>query len=155
MRKQKALAVTNERRHFMFQGSRVFETHYKDYCRQIAELDFSSIADTLGIEQHNDKVRIPFLNRDYWVSRDGIRDASDKRPGYGICVILAKYLLLCPDQIHYDTQWVSFKNFKKDAHFTNVNFFTSGTEHAILKHFSGRPTQLLKAFLQDKCEVAR
>jgi len=129
----------------MFQGSSVFETHYKDYCRQISVLDFASIADTLGIEQQCDQVRIRFFNRDYWVSRDGIRDASNNRPDYGVCVILAKYILLCPEQIHHDPQWVSFKDFKKNAAFTNINFFTSDTEHAILKHFSGKRAQLLNA----------
>lgn len=129
----------------MSQRSGVFETHYKNYCDQIAGLDFSSIVDRLGIEQDGDQVRIRFLARDYWVSGAGIRDASGKRPDYGLCVIQAKYLLLCPEQIHLDTQWVSFKDFKKDSHFTNVNFFTSDTEQAILKHFSGRRSQLLAA----------
>jgi hypothetical protein len=60
-------------------------------------------------------------------------------------VILAKYLLLCPDRIYEDPQWVSIKDFKKDAVFINGNFFSSDTEMAVLKHFSGNRQGLIQA----------
>ncbi len=73
----------------------IFETHYKEYCRQIAELDFSSIKDRLGIELRGRDAVIPFLDKEYIVSDTGIADESGKRPNYMVCVILSKYLLLC------------------------------------------------------------
>lgn len=129
----------------MFQGSEIFEKYYHDYCRQIAAVDFSSIKDKLGVEYDDHQILIRFLNREYRVSGSGIEDASGNRPDYGVCVILSKYILLCPDQLHHDAQWVSFKDFKKDAQFTNVNFFVSDTEQVLLKHFSGKLDQLLQA----------
>ena len=45
--------------------SNIFETHYEEYCRQIAELDFSSIKDILGIESKGKEAIIPFLGEDY------------------------------------------------------------------------------------------
>jgi hypothetical protein len=59
-----------------------------------------------------------------------------------VCVILSKYLLLCPDSLHDDTEWVSFKDFKKTSHFLNVNYFASDTEKPIVRHFSERPDEL-------------
>lgn len=45
---------------------------------------------------------------------EGIVDESGKKPAFSACVILSKYLLLCPDTCQYDTGWVFFKDFKTD-----------------------------------------
>ena len=79
------------------------------------------------------------------MSREGIRDESGRRPAYGLCVILARYILCCPDRIYHDPQWVAFRDFKKDAAITNVNYFTSDVEQAVLGHFQGRPDGLERA----------
>jgi len=129
----------------MFQGSEIFEKNYNQYCEQIAEIDFTAVKEKLGVELIDGQIRVHLLNREYRVSGEGITDASGNRPDYGICVILAKYLLLCPDQLHLEPQWVSIKDFKKTSHFTNVNFFTSDTEQVILKQFTARLDDLLIA----------
>ena len=66
----------------------IFVTHYENYCRQIAELDFSSIKDTLGIKFQGKEAIIPFLGEDYIVSDKGVTDASGNLPNYMVCVIL-------------------------------------------------------------------
>jgi len=129
----------------MNHASEIFETNYNNYCRQIAGVNFSLIKNTLGIEGDEDRLVIPFLNRDYRISKNGITDASGDRPDYIICVILAKYVLLCPDHIHQNAEWVSFKDFRKTSHFTNLNFFRSDVEQVIVKEFSGRIEALSRA----------
>ena len=84
-------------------------------------------------------------NNKYFVSNTGIVDEWDNRPDYVSFVILAKYILLCPDQAVTEKEWVSFKDFKKAAAFSNTNYFTSDTERAIEKYFSGRLDELTKA----------
>jgi len=116
----------------------IFETHYEDYCRQIAELDFSSIKDTLGIEFRGQEAIIPFLGEDYIVSNKGIADEFGNRPNYMVCVILSKYLLLCPDAPIVNKEWTALKDFRKLSQFTNLNVFTSDTERPIVKRFSGQ-----------------
>lgn len=101
----------------------IFETHYKEYCRQIAELDFSSIKDILGIELRGRDAVIPFFGEDYIVSHTGIADESGNRPNYMVCVILSKYLLLCPDAPVVNREWSALKDFHKMSQFTNLNFF--------------------------------
>ena len=116
----------------------IFETHYNEYCRQIAGLDFSSIKDTLGIELKDHEAVISFFGENYIVSDAGIVDESGNRPGYMICVILSKYLLLCPDAPVVNKEWAALKNFHKMSQFTNLNFLISDTEQPIIKTFSGR-----------------
>lgn len=129
----------------MFDASEIFEKHYEDYCAQIAAANFESIKDVLGIEHDGHRLQIPFYNRQYLASSDGITDTSGNRPDYMVCVILSKYILLCPGQPHHDPEWASFKDMKRASHFLNVNFFASDTEAAIAKHFSGRLEDLSEA----------
>ena len=87
----------------------IFETHYDDYCSQVSGLDFSSISNTLGIEFRNNEAIIPFLDKEYIVSDKGVTDASGRQPNYMVCVILFKYLLLCPEAPNMNREW-AFKN---------------------------------------------
>lgn len=123
----------------------VFETHYEEYCRRIGELDFSSIKDRLGIELRGTEAVITFLGKKYLVSGAGIADASGNRPGYIDCVILSKYLLLCPEAPVEDRAWSALKDFHKMSQFTNLNVFTSDVEQPIVKHFTGRIKDLADA----------
>jgi len=129
----------------MFKGREVFETHYMEYCRQIGRADLVSAADILGGEYREGLLYLRFLDREFSISGAGILDASGIQPDYILCVILARYLLACPERIHHDPEWVTFKDFKRNAQFTNVNYFTSDTEQKILNVFSGRGEMLLKA----------
>ena len=110
----------------------IFNTHYEDYCRQIAELDFLSIKDTLGIELQGKEALIPLLGEDYIVSNKGITDESGSRPNYMVCVILSKYLLLCPAAPVRSKEWTALKDFRKLSQSTNLNVFTSDTEKPIV-----------------------
>ncbi|MCP3925843.1 MAG: DUF3786 domain-containing protein [Desulfobacterales bacterium] len=94
----------------------------------------------------NNKLFVNFLDNTYCISKDGIKDASENVPDYRICIILAKYILLCPRQL--DPDWVSFKDFKREAHFANVNFFSSEAEQVIVRRFSGKKNKLLKACIK-------
>jgi hypothetical protein len=111
----------------------------------MATIDFELILNKLGVVLDNDRMFIPFFNDRYFVSNNGIIDESGNRPDYMTCVILAKYILLCPEQSYFDNEWVSFKDFKKASHFTNLNYFSSDTERAIERHFSGKLNDLKTA----------
>lgn len=126
-----------------------YEKNYSLYCSQIAEVDLGLIKEKLGLISDGDSFFIPFFNRRYLVAKNGILDAAGKKPDsrleYMVSVILAKYILLCPDQLHYDAEWCSFKDFKRTSHFTNVNYFSSDTEMSIEKQFSGKLDGLSKS----------
>lgn len=133
----------------MSQSSEIFKKHYQDYLDKIGRVTPDAVMDILGIQAEQDRYLVPFLGTGYRVSANGITDPEGQRPSYGLCVILARYILNCPPKIYTDTQWVAFRDFKQTSHFTNVNYFASDTEQAIVKHFSGNPGLLARA-----CEKA-
>jgi hypothetical protein len=116
----------------------IFETNYENYLHQIGKLDFSSMQDTLGIELRGQEAIIPFFGENYIVTHKGIADAFGNRPDYMICVILSKYLLLCPAAPATNKEWSALKDFHKMSQFTNLNVFTSDAVQPIVKSFSGR-----------------
>jgi hypothetical protein len=125
-------------------SSDAFEKNVQDYLHRLASIDFESVENILGIAHEDGRRFISFFNQRYLVSSNGILDESGDRPDYRTFVILAKYLLLCPDQLYHDPHWVSFKDFKRTSHFTNTNYFSSDTERAIEKYFAGKPGELEK-----------
>jgi hypothetical protein len=129
----------------MTRESDIFEKNYKDYCGQIADLDFGARRERLGIKMTGNNLIIPFLGDDYTISGNGIQDASGERPNYIICVILSKYLLLAPDRPVHDPEWISIKDFKQTSKFTNVNYHISDTEKPIIERFSGGVEELRRA----------
>jgi hypothetical protein len=93
----------------------VYQQTYKDYLNQIARLDFNFIANTLGVKLDGDDVIIPFFGKPYRVSSKSITDPSGKQPHLSICVILCKYLLMCPLIEPLGGNWMAFKDFKDAA----------------------------------------
>ena len=125
--------------------STVFEKHDADYRARIKNLDFERIAPILGLEPMGDGWVLPFFNRRYTISPNGIWDERRQAPDYAAVVILAKYLTRCPTYLHRDRQWAAFKDFKRESHFTNINYFASDTEQKIVTAFSGKQAALGRA----------
>jgi len=129
----------------MAEEAEIFETHYRDYCRQIGNCDLEGMAGILGIAVDGGEGVLPFLNETFRISGAGVKDARGNRPAYGLCVILAKYVLRCPEKVCHDPEWVAFRDFKREAAMINANFFSSDTETAIRKRFEGRLDSLAAA----------
>ena len=124
----------------MTERSSVFEETYANYLAQIAGLDFKNIAGPLGTELDGDEMIIPFFGKPHRISAAGISDPSGSRPNFSVCVILFKYLLLCPGDDPVEKDWVSFKDFKDSAPFAGS--FVNYTEAPLAKYFSGQVTEL-------------
>jgi hypothetical protein len=118
----------------MSEKSSVFEETYSNYLAQIGGLDFKKIADRLGAELEGDELIIPVFGKSTRVSAGGISEPSGSRPNFSVCVILFKYLLLCPDHDPAENDWVSFKDFKDSAPFAGA--FFNYTEVPLAKYFS-------------------
>lgn len=115
----------------MPEKSSVFQDHYMDYLNRIAGVDPDKAKSVLGVQWDGNRFEVPFFNQRYFVSKDGIRDASGDTPEYMVCVIIAKYLILCPESFHPDPEWVAYRDFKSTSHFLNVNIFASDTERVL------------------------
>ena len=120
--------------------SPAFESTYKEYLEQVAEIDVRSIKETLGVRVEGNATIIPLFGKSIRVSSRGIIDQSGQRPSFDICIILCKYLLLCPDSIPKETEWVAYRDLK-DAGPLTV-YFANDVERSIAARFSGRLREL-------------
>ena len=93
----------------------VFEQTYKNYLKQLKAISFESVAPKIGAEIKGNVLKIPLFGSDYEVSVEKITGPSGEKPAYDICVILSKYLLLCPDNPPQNNDWVSFRNLRIPA----------------------------------------
>ena len=121
----------------------VFERTYEDYLAQVSGIDFNSVKQKLGVEVERNEVMIPLFGKPHKVSENGITDPSGKQPTLDICVILCKYLLLCPDVFPKEKEWVSFRGLKDSGPLTK--YFANDVERAISTYFTGRLGEMEEA----------
>lgn len=124
----------------MNEKSHVFEETYREYLKQIAGMNFELLADVLGIALKKGKITIPFFEKPYLVGEKSITDPSGKQPPFGECVVLCKYLLLCPNAAPSEGDWIAYRDFK-DAGPLTV-FFANSVEKPVAEHFEIRLTEL-------------
>ncbi len=120
----------------MISENSAYEKTYRHYIAQVAEIDFESVKQKLGVEVEGDEIIIPLFGRPYKVSKSGITDPSGKQPSLDKCVICCKYLLMCPDVYPAEKEWVSFRGLKDSGPLTV--FFANDVEKAISGCFAGR-----------------
>jgi hypothetical protein len=125
------------------ENSPIFEKIFRDYLAQISGIDLKSVSERLGIDIRDDEAVIPLFGKPYRISEKGIFDSSGMRPSHSACVVLFKYLLLCPDEEPHVKDWVAFRDFKDATPF--VEGFANTSEHEIEKYFTGKLSGLEKA----------
>lgn len=121
----------------------IYEKTYRNYLDQLREIDFDSINEKLGIKVETSEVIIPLFGKPYRVSSTGIKDASGQQPSFDICVILCKYILLCPHITPEENEWVTFRGLKDSGPL--INYFANDVERAISSHFEGKLKALEEA----------
>ena len=115
--------------------STVFERTYKDYIAQVARIDLKSIEQKLGVQVEGNDIAVDLFGRPHRVSERGIIDPSGRQPSFDICVILCKYLLLCPEVYPMGDEWVSYRDFKDAGPLTT--YFVNDVERSIAEFFAG------------------
>lgn len=121
----------------------VFNKTYNNYLEQIRDVSFSFVATRLGLTVAGARLKIRLFNSEYYVSAEEICDQSGIKPPHDICVILSKYILLCPDNNPNKHDWVSYRDFRDSNPL--ISNFTNEVEGAIASCFSGRMSELEKA----------
>ena len=121
----------------------VFEKTYRNYISQVNKLNFDSISSTLGVTAESETIVIPLLNEIYRISDNEITDSSGSVPTLDICVILCRYILMCPSTLPEGGEWVSYRDFKDSGPLTV--YFANDVERAIAACFKGNPVGLGKS----------
>jgi len=114
----------------------VFEKTYDHYLARMHEVSLEDLEQKLGVTVEGDEIIVPLFGRPYRVSDRGILGPSGKRPPLDVCVILCKYILMCPAESPAGQDWVSYKDFKDSGPLTT--YFAHDVEHALAAAFSGR-----------------
>ncbi len=123
------------------QKSSVFEQTYRHYLAEISRLDYLARADLLGAESSGDALVIALYDRLYTVSATAIEGIGGAPVNDAVRVILAKYVLTCPDQLPVlPAQWQTYREFADAGPL--ISYFTSNTNKSIETHFSGRAERL-------------
>lgn len=121
----------------------VYERTYKNYIAQFNTIDLPAVEAKLGVQVQGGEVTIPFFGRPYTVSGSGITDPMGRQPSLDVCVILCKYLLVCPEIMPHEKDWVAFRDLRESAPL--LGYFAHQVEGAIASTFAGRPDDLEKA----------
>ena len=59
----------------------IFEKNYQAYCDRLKTVDFERVKDVLGLVSDGNRLVIPFFDRQYQVSAEGILDDQGNPPG--------------------------------------------------------------------------
>jgi len=121
----------------------VFEETYRDYLKQLADIDYLSRADILGGRTSGSELIINFYGKEYRVSARGITDPGGQKANFAICVVLCKYILGCPGKVMQDGTWVTYREFKDAGPL--IGYFNANTNKTIESTFSGRMDLLTRA----------
>lgn len=121
-------------------GKTIFQRTYENYITQISKVDFRFVEKRLGVSVLGEEITIPLFGEIYKVTEEGITDPAGEKPPFDICIVLCKYLLLCPEHAPTETGWISYRNFTDTGPLTT--YFDKEVEGAIAGHFSGRLPEL-------------
>jgi Domain of unknown function (DUF3786) len=117
-------------------GESIFSRHYHDYLAKLATLDLPARADRLGAEVEGNGLRLRLLGRDYLLSSREVVGEDGNRAPYDACIILYRYVLMCPTDVPAGDELVTFRNLKDSGPLTV--YFADNVERFIAERFSGR-----------------
>jgi len=127
----------------MDKKSEVFEKTYKDYLNQLSDIDYVSRAEVLGADISGNDLIIPFYGEPYSISDSGITDFEGRGANFSICIVLCKYIIMCPEEIFEEGKWITYREFK-DAGPLTV-YFANNTNKIIENSFYDSPEMLENA----------
>lgn len=116
----------------------IFEKNYHAYLKDLSGLDLSDSAEILDItvEKQSNTALIPYFGKKYCVSTKGVVGPSGQRPCYEICVVLLKYLLMCPRRLPTEDDWANYRELKDSGPL--AAYFSNNTLGAVSKIYEKR-----------------
>ena len=124
----------------------VYNQTYRYYLEQLKTMRFAGKEDLLGITVADDAVAVPYFGQPIRLTTDGLIDASGHRPDFADCVVVCRYLIMCPPVAPQPKEWVAYRDFP-DAGPLTV-FWADTVEGAIVKTFSGHVDRLRRTSQQ-------
>lgn len=127
----------------MTKNDTVFEQTYQDYLTQISHRNLNDLKEILGLTIDNNKAVLSVFGKRHTISGNDIIGPSGKRPSFNTCIILSKYILMCPDTPTLKKGWVSYRDFKDSGPL--LKFYANDVERPIAEAFSSKLEKLRTA----------
>jgi hypothetical protein len=121
----------------------VYDKTYRYYLQQLKTMRFEGKEDVLGITLDGDGVTVPYFGRPIQLTTDGLKDEAGNRPDFSDCVVVCRYLIMCPPFEPKGKDWVAYRDFS-DAGPLTV-FWADTVERPLARMFSGRVGALKNA----------
>jgi hypothetical protein len=121
----------------------VYNETYHDYLEQLKTMRFDGKEAVLGITLDGDAVVVPYFGQSIRITADGLEDEAGRRPDFSDCVVVCRYLIMCPPFEPKQKEWVAYRDFP-DAGPLTV-FWADTVEGPLARAYSGRVDALEKA----------
>ncbi len=142
--------------------SSVYNQTYRYYLEQLKSMRFDGKEDVLGVTVNGGDVVVPYFGRSIRFTADGLKDEAGRRPEFSDCVVVCRYLVMCPLFEPSQKDWAAYRDFP-DAGPLTV-FWADTVEGTLARTFSGdvgglkNASQALggvDADMQIACELSR
>ena len=114
----------------------VYDQTYRHYLEQLKTMRFEGKQDVLGVTVDGDQVVVPYFGAAVRLTPDGLQDAAGRRPDFADCVVICRYLVMCPLFEPRQIDWVAYRDFP-DAGPLTV-FWADAVEAPLARIFSGQ-----------------
>lgn len=124
----------------MDQKNEVFNKTYNEYLDKLKVLNLPEIARNLNLKVSGHDVLVSILGTDYRVSESGVFGLDGEKVDFEECIVIFKYLLMCPQEVPVETNWVAYHSFKNAQPL--LHYFARETTKPMEDFFSGNLTML-------------
>jgi len=118
----------------------VYDETYRYYLEQLKPMRFDGKEDFLGITLEGTDVVVPYFGAFVRLTADGLRDTAGRRPDFADCVVVCRYLIMCPSFEPRHNEWVAYRDFP-DAGPLTV-FWSDTVERPLAQRFAGAVAEL-------------
>lgn len=121
----------------------VYDATYRRYLDQLKTMRFEGREAVLGVRVDGDAVVVPYFGAPIRYTLDGLTDEAGHRPDFSDCVVVCRYLIMCPRVEPRQKEWVAFRDFPNAGPLTV--FWADTVERPLARRFSGARDTLEKA----------
>jgi len=121
----------------------VYDKTYRNYLEQLRTRNFSGREAVLGVAVEGETVVVPYFNASVRLTAEGLKDDAGHRPDFSDCVVVCRYLLMCPPFEPTQKAWAAYRDFP-DAGPLTV-FWADTVEKPLVGTFAGRIDALRNA----------
>lgn len=121
----------------------VYDQTYRHYLEKLKTMRFDGKEAGLGITLEGDTVVVPYFGQTLRYTAEGLTNEAGKRPDFADCVVVCRYLIMCPQVEPKQKEWTAYRDFS-DAGPLTV-FWADTVEGPLARAFSRAVGNLEKA----------